>query len=710
MSGVKGKCTKHAIGFRVLTILMNVFTTELICRVPLGMIALSNGKLLSETVEGEMLRFHWLQEKAHPNYLIALVAGKLKKIETMYRDIPLQFYTMASQIQYAPNSFKDTASLMAFFEKELGVPYPWAKYAQVVVDDFIWGGMENTTLTVLTRRTLFATETENIFSSQGLVAHEMVHQWFGDYVTCKDWSHIWLNEGFASYYPLLYVEEAEGVKAMHYGLYQNAQRIFAEKANDFRPILFRKYETIWDVFNYRPYQKGAWVLQMLRTQLGADLFRRVIHTYLQQHALQSVETQDLFKICEALSGVSLQQFQDQWLYQTRHPELKVSQSWEAATRTLKVKIEQVQKISELVPYFRFSTFFRVEGEGYQSDFPVEITQKEQEFSWVLPSKVKNCRLDPHYGVLAEVQQEKPLEMWYTQLLDSSDLLGQLLAIEFLKTNRGADSRTLELFLKLLKEDPFYGVRLEVSKALRGLHTPEALGVLLQALPQEDARVRHQVVKDLSAFYEERVLEFLLQILEKEKNPEIRAEALSSFGKYKFERVSARLFQGLNTPSFRNKITESAIQAISASCDTAYSSPLLETLRQRSKEFSTGGLGQALIGLARVAFFQHDKNPFYHYLLSHLDHPQKEVQQQALSALGELGDLRALPILEGYLGRPEDNPLRKKAQESIEKLRQSVPTSVSLRELQEQIHALSLEVQRLREEIPKKATLPPPQKD
>ena len=147
---------------------------------------------------------HWSQEKPHANYLISLCAGYFKKVEDKFRDIPIAFYTPASEINEAQISFRDTKDMLTFFEKEIGVPYPWAKYSQVCVNDFVEGGMENTSCTTLTDNTLFTDATENIRNSEGLVAHEMAHQWFGDLVTCKDWSHIWLNEGFATYYETLY--------------------------------------------------------------------------------------------------------------------------------------------------------------------------------------------------------------------------------------------------------------------------------------------------------------------------------------------------------------------------------------------------------------------------------------------------------------------------------------------------------------------------
>jgi len=168
------------------------FTSEITCRIPEGMTSISNGRLVSEEKDPTtgLVACHWSQEKPHANYLISLCAGYFKKVEDKFRDIPIAFYTPASEINEAQTSFRDTKDMLTFFEKEIGVPYPWAKYSQVCVNDFVEGGMENTSCTTLTDNTLFTDATENIRNSEGLIAHEMAHQWFGDLVTCKDWSQI----------------------------------------------------------------------------------------------------------------------------------------------------------------------------------------------------------------------------------------------------------------------------------------------------------------------------------------------------------------------------------------------------------------------------------------------------------------------------------------------------------------------------------------
>jgi len=218
----QGEPEKHRYWFPGYDYPNERFTSEVICHVPEGMTFLSNGRLVNEeTVEG-VTTFHWKQEKEHVNYLISAVGGHLEKLEGRHGSLPLAFYTPPSEFAEARNSFRDTEKILSFLEKEIGVPFPWAKYYSVCVSDFVAGGMENTSITTLTTGTLFSSDTENLRSSFRLNAHEATHQWFGDLLTCKDWSQLWLNEGFATYFTHLYEEEKNGTDEMLYGLYRDA--------------------------------------------------------------------------------------------------------------------------------------------------------------------------------------------------------------------------------------------------------------------------------------------------------------------------------------------------------------------------------------------------------------------------------------------------------------------------------------------------------
>src|SRR2546425_326412 len=439
------------------------FTSEMICHVREGMTVVSNGRLVAEEKDANgLVAVRWLQDKPHVNYLVSLVAGYFKKVEDKYKDVPLAFYTPPSEINEAPNSFRDTKDIMAFFEQEIGVSYPWAKYYQVCVNDFVAGGMENTSATTLTDNTLFTTDTENIRDSQGLVAHEMAHQWFGDLVTCKDWSHIWLNEGFATYYESLYEAHKNGRDSMLYELYQRARDI-AGIPNDTNAIVRRTYDSPREMFNYLAYPKGGWVLHMLRSQLGEDLYRRCIKTYLERHQFDNVVTEDLRAVIEELSGRSYDQFFDQWLYHAHHPELEVNYSWDEKNKLAKVTVKHTQALSENVLLFHFPLAIRFKGKFGTTDRQIQVKEKEEDFYFPLPEAPQIVRLDPDYTLLAKIKFKAPNSMLDAQLADKDDAIGRLLAIDQLSAKK--DKETVAKLKERLNNDSFYGARLEASRAL-----------------------------------------------------------------------------------------------------------------------------------------------------------------------------------------------------------------------------------------------------
>ncbi|MCX6926727.1 MAG: M1 family metallopeptidase, partial [Verrucomicrobia bacterium] len=387
------------------------FTSEITCRVPEGMTAISNGRLVSEAKDpaSGLMVIHWSQQKVHANYLITLVAGYFKKLEDKSHDLPLSFYTPPSEFREAASSFRDTKDMVEFFEEEIGIPYPWDKYAQVCVNDFVAGGMENTSATTLTDSTLFTDATENIRDSEGLISHELAHQWFGDLVTCKDWSHVWLNESFATYYETLYSAHKHGRDALLYELYQRARQI-TSMVSDTTPIVRRTYQEPSEMFGYLTYPKGGWVLHMLRCQLGESLYRRCIKMYLQRHQYGNVVTDDLRSVIEELSGRSFDQFFDQWLYHGRFPDLEVDYSWDEMAKLARVSVRQTQQVDQNVLLFNLPLPIRFQTQTGAVDRVIQVTRKQEDFSFPMASAPKRVRVDPDYTLLAKIRFSVPQAM------------------------------------------------------------------------------------------------------------------------------------------------------------------------------------------------------------------------------------------------------------------------------------------------------------
>ncbi len=682
------------------------FTSEVICHVPIAMAVLSNGKLMSEEKDAKtgLKAVRWLQDKPHSNYLIALAAGMFQKIESKYRDIPIAFYTPVSYFDQAANSFEGTDDMLAFFEQEIGVPYPWAKYDQVVVDDFAAGGMENTSLTILNTSTLFTKETENIESSRMLVAHEMAHQWFGDYVTCKDWTNVWLNEGFATYYENLYDGHHYGHDSFLYQMYSDARRILNSESGgaNIRPIYERTYTDSGEQFDYRAYVKGGWVLHMLRSQLGASLFRQCVKTYLERHALDTVVTADLQAVIEELSGRSFDQFFDQWVFHAGHPRLDVSYKWSARDRLAQITVRQTPPKDERSLLFQLPAKVRFHVAGKPIDQDILIAKEREDFYVPLPAEPNIVRFDPEYTLLAEVTFNTPTSMLYQQLRNKDDVIGQVLAVKALA--KKDDKKTVAELQAALNEASFYGIRIEAAQALADIHTDDAFAALEASRQQSDARVRRSVVQELGGFYRPETLPLLLSVLETEKNPAIRASAIDSLGCFQDAKVGDLLRTYLKSDSYRNRLADAAVRAIRQLRDPAFIESLQRTIREREDHFTARGLAAALETLATTAQDQDDKTDVYRFISGYVHHKRQPIKVGAVNALGTLRDKRAVAILETLTQGEELAPLRREpvgraARRALDKLNTEaklVPEEVV--ELRRSVSELKTENGKLRDRL------------
>jgi len=657
------------------------FTSEITCHVPEDMTVLSNGRLVSQEKDSAgLLAVHWAQEKPHVNYLISLVAGHFKSVEDKHENVSLAFYTPPSQIEQAKNSFRDTKDIMEFFEKEIGVPFPWAKYFQVVVDDFIAGGMENTSLTTLTDRTLFTVATENIRNSEGLTSHEMAHQWFGDLVTCKDWSHLWLNEGFASYYALLYDGHKNGRDSMLYGLFQTSRSILSV-TNDTKPIVHRKFDNPDDLFNYLPYQKGSFVLQMLRSQLGEELYRRCIKTYLERHQFGNVTTEDLAKVVEEFSGQSYDQFFDQWVFHAHYPELDINYSWDEKTRLAKISVKQVQKISEDVLLFNFPLTVAFKGKSGRVEKTMLVKEKEEDFYFALPEAPEIVLPNPKLGLLAKIDFKNP-PMLRAQLEDSQEVVGRLSAAAQLGEKK--DHESIAQLKHALNHDAFYGVRIEAAKALQAIHNDESLEALLDSTKQSNARVRNQVAASIAGFYAATAFEAERNALPKEKNPDILAQEIRGLGNYSKPEVRETLLPLLHSESYRNSLADAAISAMRAQDDPTYIAPIRETLQKREADFTTRGFASGLDALGYLARHEENKDAARNFILGFVNAKKKGVQLGAIKALGTLEDAKAIAVLETFASASKETPERTAAEQSLEKIRAARKPTDNLKELREEV--------------------------
>ncbi|HEX3343397.1 MAG TPA: M1 family metallopeptidase, partial [Polyangiaceae bacterium] len=294
-------------------------TTEIVAHVPNGWYALSNGALVSSAKpkDGDWT-YHWKMSEPHSSYLVTLAAGEFAeladKAKAGDRDVPLAYLVPRGREEDGRRTFARTPQMLEHFSEVTGVPYPWNRYAQIVVADFIFGGMENTTATTMYEHILLDERAAIDVSSDDLIAHELAHQWFGDYVTCRAWYEGWLNEGFATYFEHVWREKNLGHDEYEYGLKVDLDAYVGEAHGRYRrPIVCQDYDSPLDLFDRHLYEKGALVLHALRAEVGTALFWRGVRSYLASHARGVVETRDLQRAMEDVSGRSLGRFFEQWV-------------------------------------------------------------------------------------------------------------------------------------------------------------------------------------------------------------------------------------------------------------------------------------------------------------------------------------------------------------------------------------------------------------
>lgn len=682
----QGEAELHRLWFPCYDYPNERFTSEVICHVPKGMQVISNGTLQSERTEADgRVAFHWLQDKPHVNYLIALAAGYFYKLEDKAGTLPLAMLVPPSHALQASNAFADTRKIIEFYQKEIGVPFPWDKYWQVYCLDFTAGGMENTSCTFEAAGMLFNTETEELRTLDGLDAHETAHQWFGDLVTCRDWSHLWLNEGFASYYTVLYEEHKNGSDAMKLALWREAEQVIG--SNDTRPVVWRDYSDPMQQFDSRAYPKGAWILHMLRSQLGPDLYRRCIRTYLERHRNGIVNTDDLQDVIEEISGLSFDQFFDQWLHHGGVPELKIDYSWDAAKKLSRISVRQTQKVTEQVRLFHLPlpVSFVVAGRKEPIRFTLDVSKESEDFYLPLPVQPELVRIDPEFTVLAKMNFTPSGPMLDKQL--QSDVIGRLLAV------RALDSKRLDTLKKIIKEDPSYAVRNEAVRILAEQTDPESRTALIAASTgQKHSKTRLALVQALASQHTPESREALWKLAHIENNPLILAAIIETWGTRPGEPiVRDALFRYLAGSSYQNVLEQAAIRALRAQDDSTAVPSVLARL-QTTNTFRAGDLGRTLESLAFLARKPtHPQRDNLRTLFTEkLTDTRSSVREAAARALGALQDPKALAVLDPIGGRRSTgrpDPLREAAAKSARDIRAGLDSPSDLRNLWERLQQL-----------------------
>ncbi len=521
--------------------------TEMIVTVDERYTAISNGKLVSETSDrsAKMRTFHWKQSIPHASYLITLCVGEFSEIRDAWKDskgneVPVVYYTIPGREPETKLAFGKTPRMLDFFSKKIGVDYPYEKYAQVVAWDFIYGGMENTSSTTQTEYTLHPESVELDYTSEPLVAHELAHQWFGDLLTCKEWSHAWLNEGFATYFESLWMEHEHGPDEFLYELWINEKIYKKEDGGAYRrPLVTNVFMSPSDIFDRHLYEKGGRILHMLRNLVGDELWWKSIQRYVTAHYAKTVETVDLQRAFEETTGRALSWFFDQWSFRAGHPEMKASYEWNEEKKVAKFTLNQAQKADDLVGIFRFPLKIKIATADGEYIHDVEVDAAEKSFSFPCNEKPKFVSLNVENTILGDWDFKPARELLIEQLKCDKDMMGRMFAARAL--GRDHSRASVDALGEALRTEKFWGVQAEICDALASIGSPRAQEYLLGAWEKlKHPRARKAALKAIGAFRNEAAFEAAEKALKSDNSPLCQYEAGTAIGRARVPNVYEKL--------------------------------------------------------------------------------------------------------------------------------------------------------------------------
>jgi aminopeptidase N len=375
--------------------------------------AIANGELVDVKQNSNNTKtFHYRMNIPHSTYLTSLIVSKYTRVEDKHEAVPLGFYVYPGTTGIAQLAFGKTAKMMALDEELLGVKFPFNKYDQTVVASFQFGGMENITATTMADTEIYAAGEKgaNLSATEVLVAHELAHSWFGDLVTCKNWANLWLNEGFATFFESVYLEREYGRDAYLNDLRKNAEQYFGEAEYLKHPLLNLRAQPNILLFDATTYKKGGYVVHMLRETVGDEMFWKSLNLYLNRHKFGNVESADLQKAFEETTGKDLDWFFDQWVRKAGYPKLKIQPQYDVMNKKLLLNVLQTQEANSNIPaVFRFKSEIEVvTPEGTKTE-KIEMTERNQTFTFDAPVKPTSINFDPREQVLTKVDVEDLVE-------------------------------------------------------------------------------------------------------------------------------------------------------------------------------------------------------------------------------------------------------------------------------------------------------------
>lgn len=656
---------------------------------------LSNGEHVGSDEDAGWLQTTWEQAGPMPAYLFTAVVGPMDALEDD-ASVPVRYLWPkgepgidADRVKLA---FGRTPEMIRCFEGLTSTRYPWPRYDQVVVHDFIFGGMENIACTTMIDLLFVDEPAVDFWHPDRLVCHELAHQWFGDLVTCQDWSQAWLNESFATFMEVCWWEHAFSEAEATWYAYGQARSYLEEDSGRYRrPIASYLFRNPIDVFDRHLYEKGAVVLRTLRSTLGQDGYWAGVREYLTAHAGQGVHGRDLQRAFERATGVNLDRFFQQWIHGAGHPSLTVKLAREDGLLT--VSVRQTQSGEQTAEAFDIPLRLEVlsqDGSRQELTLPV----RERERVWAIPcSSVQTVRVDPGFSILAEVSIEAP-RAWLTAL--AGDACPVLATRALRALGKDGSSQAANAIQAALTGHAFWAVRGEAAKLLSKRGGDDARAAITSALGNEaDGRARKAIASALGAFRDPDAAGALLDALAQEQVPHVRAALATALGKTRDARAADALTPLLNEDSWGDVVRCGALAGLAATQAEASLDPVFGASDTAAcSERCVAAAARAMAELGRV--LREHKHKVRDTLTELLRSGGFRVRLAAADALAELGDREACGVIEQCRQSDPDARIRRACFEALHALKQGEGASVAA--LQRDLDALREDYNKLRDRV------------
>ena len=509
-------------------------TDEIILTVPSKYVTLSNGLLANQKTNGDGTRTDtWKMDLPFAPYLLFFAVGDYTIVKDSYKGKDVNYYVEKEYATVARKIFGLTPEMIGFFSKITGVDYPWPKYDQITGRDFVAGAQENVSATLHAENAQQdARELTDGNIWEDIIAHELFHHWFGDYVTCESWSNITLNESFANYSETLWYEYKYGKDEGDAWNNRNMRTYLGNPGDTAKNLVRFYYKDPWDVFDNVSYPKGGCILHMLHNYVGDSAFFKSLNLYLNKHKYGNAEAQQLRLAFEEVTGEDLNWFFNEWYYGSGHPKLEINYAYDAAGKTATVFIKQAQSGN----IFQMPVAIDVYEGGNKKRYNVWMKHQSDTFSFTANAKPSLINVDGDKTLVCEKTDNKSLDEFIYQYNHAGLYVDRREAIIF-AAKQQPDAKAVDFLEKALSDK---------SWRIRSL--------ILYELNMDNDTVKRSIEK------------YLVPLAEKDPRKTVQAEAIDLLGKYKKQEYKPLFMKAVYDSSY--SVAGSALQALGLIDDAA----------------------------------------------------------------------------------------------------------------------------------------------